>query len=203
MRVLAVSHSCVTDVNQQLYVSLRRLPGVHVELVVPEVWKSDYSGALQRPSLLPELGIPVHHLPVSVPGHVSLHFYRRGLAKAILAAAPDIVFADEEPWSLPLAQLAPICARLGVPLVCYTKQNIWKRYPAPFSWIEQRTYRRAAAIIALSEEVQAVLRAKGFRGPCPILAHGCDLALFHPQPSEAGRAALGLHGTVIGYMAGW
>jgi glycosyltransferase involved in cell wall biosynthesis len=200
MKVLAISHSCAADVNQQLYVSLRRLPRMEVELVVPAHWRDGYSRRAQPPRLLPGVDFPVHALPVTAPGQTSLHFYRSGLAQTIRAAQADIVFADEEPWSLALAQVSHVCRRLQIPFVCYTKQNIYKRLPLPFGWIEQRTYANAAAIIALSEEVRSVLRRKRFHGQCPLLAHGCDLSLFYERDSKDLRRSLGLRGTVIGYM---
>lgn len=200
MKLLAVSHSCVTDVNQQLYVALNRLPGVRAELVVPAQWKSGLDQHLRAPQRLEGSQVPLHPLPVSMPGNTSLFFFRRGLAGLFHTVRPDLVFLDEEPWSLSAAQMARLCRRYKIPLVVYTKQNILKRYPPPFRWIERRTYETAAAILALSEEVRDVLRNKGYSGPCPLLPHGCDLSLFFPAASDEKRAQLGLEGLVIGYM---
>ncbi len=218
MKVVAVSHSCVTDVNQQLYVAMQTLPDVEVELIVPIEWKSEYTGEMMTPRLLPDVRFPVHFLPVGVPGHISLYYFKqllstdqaskislhagncRSVKEILRNTRPDIVFVDEEPWSLSAAQVAGTCRHLKIPYVCYTKQNIFKRYPLPFRLLERRIYRSAAAIIALSEEVREVLRCKGFQGNCPLLAHACDLALFKPSDSTDLRARLGLHGLVIGYM---
>lgn len=200
MKILAVSHSCVTDVNQALYVALNQISGVQVELVVPANWKSEYTGQSMTPQFLPGVTFPIHALPAAVPGHNSLHFYRSGLARVVQNAKADVVFIDEEPWSLAALQAGVICRRFKTPFVCYTKQNILKKYPLPFSWIEQTTYQTAAAIVALSEEVASVLGSKGFGGECPLLAHACDLSLFHAGRSEALRTKLGLDGFVIGFM---
>ena len=200
MKVLAVSHSCVTDVNQQLYVALSRLPNVKICLVVPAKWKSEYSQDYLVPGRLDGVDFPIHAVPAAVPGHNSLHFYSPRLFAVVGEYAPDVVFLDEEPWSLAAGQVAGICRWLRVPLVCYTKQNLWKRYPAPFRWIEQNTYRHSSAIAALSEEVRQVLRQKGFPGCSPLLPHGCDLELFFESRSCERRETLGLHGVVIGAM---
>lgn len=198
MKILAISHSCVADVNQQLYVALARA-GASVDLVVPARWNDAYSRGL-TPKLLPDAPFSLHALPVWKPGHLMLHFYRAGLGELLKRTQPDLVFLDEEPGSLVAAQVGALCKRRGAAFVAYTKQNIRKNYPPPFSLIEKSTYRRARAILALSPEVRDVLRAKGFSGPCPLLAHGCDLSLFHAAPNAELRSDLGLNSPTIGYL---
>ncbi len=198
MKLLAVSHSCVADVNQQLYVALAR-EGVRVELLVPARWKDTYNSH-RASQQLPAVNFPIHTLPVWKPGHTMLHFYRSGIGKIVRSLRPDMVFIDEEPGSLATAQIGAICTASGVPWTCYTKQNILKKYPPPFSLIERFTYRRARCIVALSPEVSDVLTLKGFTGDCPILAHACDLSLFNNVPHPELRAELGLNAPTIGYM---
>ncbi len=200
MKLLAVSHSCVTDVNQQLYLSLSRLSNVSVELMIPANWKSEYAKDIHGPKMLPDLPFPVHKIEVGNPGNNNLYYYKRGLGSVIKNGKPDICFMDEEPWSIAMMQAVYACRKYRIPLVSYTKQNILKTYPPPFRQIELAAYHNSRAILALSEEVVDVLRKKGYRGAAPILAHGCDLRLFSPQDSSELRKQLGLSGVVIGYM---
>jgi glycosyltransferase involved in cell wall biosynthesis len=113
---------------------------------------------------------------------------------------PDVVFVDEEPWSLSMAQAVWICRRARLPVVAYTKQNILKALPLPFRLIERQTYAVVGSIAVISEEVGEILRQKGYTGRCPMLVHGCDLSLFQPADSARKRAELGLQGVVIGFM---
>lgn len=198
MKVLAISHSCVVDVNQELYVALARA-GARVELVVPARWNDAYARN-KKPQLLTSITFPVHQLSVWKPGQLMLHFYRSGLSRIVKNFQPDIIFLDEEPGSLVAAQISALCVRRKIPFSLYTKQNIRKNYPPPFGFIEKLTYRCARAILALSPEVEQVLRAKGFRGGIQQLAHGCDLSLFHTQKNLELRAKLGLHALTIGYL---
>lgn len=199
MKLLAISHSCVADVNQELYVALAR-QGVDVELIVPAQWSDAYAGQ-RAASVLPSVQFPVHQLPVLKPGNNMLHVYRSGLGGVLRRARPDIVLIDEEPGSAVLAQISAQCSLQRIPWVCYTKQNILKQYPPPFSTIEKRTYRQSKTVIALSEEVADVLRAKGYTGPTPLLAHACDLSLFRTEPNTELRAELGLGAEpVLGYL---
>ena len=201
MKILALSHSCVSDVNQQLFVALSRLPDVRVELIVPANWVSDITGLPQKPRLLPNVAFPVHALPVAMPGHVSLHFYPRLPLKRLRQFAPDIVLSSQEPWSLSHAQAGRLARRLGVPVTFQTNQNIEKRYLPPFRQMERRAYREAALAMAYSEEARQVLLRKGLRVPSAVVPYGTDLTQFRPGRAEPLRRELGLNGSVVvGYL---
>jgi len=87
------------------------------------------------------------------------------------------------------------------PLVFQTNQNIRKKYPPPFSWIEQLSYRTCAAALAFSEEARQVMLAKGLKRPSQVVPYGTDLGLFHPHEESLLRETLGLgKRVVLGYM---
>jgi len=201
MRVLAISHSCVIDVNQELFVEMAALPGVDLELVIPANWKSEYSGAPIAPRILDRVRFPVRQLPVWFPGHVSLHCYKRLPAAMFRAFKPDVLLCSEEPWSLSCFQAVRLANQLGCPLVFQTNQNILKRYPQPFAWIEQSSYRSAAHALAYSEGARQVMLQKGLQAPSSVAPYGTDLALFYPAASESTRQRLNLEGALVaGYM---
>ncbi|MDB5297140.1 MAG: glycosyl transferase group 1 [Phycisphaerales bacterium] len=201
MRVLVVSHSCIVALNRRLFEAVAGLGDTEVELVVPATWRDEYTGSVRAADPADGSAVEINFVPVRLPGRGSFYHYAADLAALVRRAAPDVVFLDEEPWSLVSGQVARACRRAGVPLVCYTKQNLNKRYPPPFRWVEQSTYRAAAGIAALTEAAQDVLRQKGFAGPCPILPHGYDTTVFHPGPAnDPLRRQLGLRGTVVGYL---
>lgn len=201
MRVLAISHSCVIDVNQELFVEMAALPDVELELVVPAVWKSEYSGESIVPRLLDRVDFPVHLLPVWAPGHVSLHCYRRLPAARFRKFQPDVILCSEEPWSLSGFQAVRLSQSLKCPYVFQTNQNICKRYPPPFAWIEQLAYRSAAHALAYSEGARQVMIQKGLKRPSSVVPYGIDLSLFYPDESTDLRRSLKLGASlVIGYM---
>jgi glycosyltransferase involved in cell wall biosynthesis len=84
---------------------------------------------------------------------------------------------------------------LAVPLVFATFQNIAKRYPPPFNWIERRVLGRADAVIAFGRTVRDVLDT---RRPKPaqirVIPPGVDTARFAPD-----RAA----GLRVRHSLGW
>lgn len=201
MRILAISHTCFTDVAQQLFVALRHRQQDDVELIVPETWTSDYDGKPLPQRLLPSVDFPVHFLPVAVPGHVWLHFYKRLPLERFRRFRPDIILSSQEPWSLSNLQAIWLSRRLGVPFVFQTNQNILKHYPPPFSWNEGLSFRTVKVALAYSEEARQVMIRKGLRRPSAVVPYGTDLSLFQPRPEGPLREELGLrHKLVIGYM---
>ncbi len=199
MKIFAVSHACVTDVNQQLYVELNRIGNNNVTLCVPQNWRSEYSNDVVVPGKLSNVDFPVLTLPVGLPGNINLHFYRRSARHCLHTTRPDVMFIDEEPWSIATAQWLRLCRREGIPAVVYTMQNIYKKYPFPFNLLEQGCYSTSQSIPVLNNEARDVLKRKGFNGDTPYLPLGCDLSLFHPD--RTNRASIpDLNGVVLGYM---
>lgn len=201
MRIVVISHSCVVDVNQHVYVALNNLPDTEVALLIPENWKSEYTGEPMEPRLLPEVTFPVWKRPVWRPGHVSLHCYKSLPTTEMRAFKPDAILASQEPWSLSGLQALHLSRTLGVPYVFQTNQNILKRNPPPFSWIEQASYRQASVALAYSEEAKDVMVQKGLRIPSRVVPYATDVRLFSQQDSTVLRRQLGLEGAVvIGYL---
>ena len=90
------------------------------------------------------------------------------------------------------AQVAA-AASLRVPLVFATFQNIEKRYPPPFSWIERTAMRRADGMIAFGHTAREVLDARGWQQPTRTIPPGVDVDEFRPDAERRAlvREALG------------
>jgi len=198
LRIAAISHSCVIDVNQQLYVELAGRPDVKLLLIAPDQWDSSLRGDTAF-SCLPELKDLAHPLPTAFPGHIHLHWYR-GLGPVLQEFEPDVLYVDEEPYSLVTTQALGRQRRLGCKLVFYTKQNLFKRYFPPFSFMQKRALDCADHAMVVSDEAAEVLRAKGYTGTMTELPHGIDPQLVAPHDSEPLRARLGIKAPIIGYV---
>jgi len=200
-RVAAVSHSCVVSMNQQLYVELTRYDDVELKLVTPCHWWASLSGRITT-SVLPELDDAMVTLPVWLPGQIHLHWYRCRLHRTLKDFAPDILYVDEEPYSVAGAQGAYLAKRLGCKFIVSTKENLVRNYPLPLQWTYKWVLGQADHILAISEEGKAVVRRQGYQGPVTVLAHGIDPEAFCPAPEAARRQRkrLGLAGPVVGYV---
>jgi glycosyltransferase involved in cell wall biosynthesis len=104
---------------------------------------------------------------------------------------------DEEPYNLATFLAFQHALRVGARPIFFTWQNLLRRYPPPFNWIERWVLRRARYALLGNCDAGRVLAAKGYRGPSRIVPQfGVDPLLFSPasQP-EADRRA-----RTIGYV---
>ncbi|MDX1933053.1 MAG: glycosyltransferase [Capsulimonadales bacterium] len=204
MRVLVVSHSCVVDVNQQVFVALTQRQGIDVGLLIPSHWKSDITGAPVEPRFLPEIAthaVPVMTAPVLAPGHITFHCYKYLPMTAIRDFRPDLIFSTQEPWSLSNLQALHLASRLGLPFLFQTNQNLNKTYAPPFSWFERLSYRRASMALAYSEEARQVMIRKGLTVPSEVVPYATDTRRFLPRETTERRRTLGIaDATVVGYL---
>jgi len=123
----------------------------------------------------------------------------RPLWRALRSGPFDLIDANQEPCSLAAFEI--LClrwfARSPAPLVLYSAQNIFKRYPQPIRWMESRALRAASGVHVCNADACDVLRRKGFTGTIEVLPLGVDVARFHPGPppdTEAGALHIGYVG---------
>ena len=201
VKVAAISHSCVVDVNQRLYVELTRCDDVDLRVITPQRWWASISGPITT-QVLPELQDTMATLPVRLPGQIHLHWYNQQLRHTLAAFAPDILFVDEEPYSVAAIQGAHLAKRLGSKFIVTTKENLVRRYPPPLGWTYRWVLKQADHILVVSQECEQVLRHKGYEGGVTVLPHGIDPQTFYPDRAagQQQRERLGLTGPVIGYV---
>lgn len=180
-KILVLSHAGVLEVNRAVFQELAALDA-DVSMVVPRSWKGDLIRSLHFQAGASDRALRVIPLPVAFSGKGSLFFYRSSLRRALDGWEPELVFLDEEPWSLAALQTYLEFPRAKVSF--FTKENLDKTIPWPFSSLEQWVYRRAAGAFVVSDEVEQVLRAKGFRGGVQQLHHSYDPELFKARPEH-------------------
>jgi glycosyltransferase involved in cell wall biosynthesis len=197
MRILMISKACLVGTYQRKLEELARCPGVELTVVVPPSWR-DARGELR----LERAHVTGYELVVErivFNGQHHLHFYP-GLARRVTRLRPEVIHADEEPYSLVTFQALQLAGRAGARGVFFSWQNICKNYPPPFSWIERTNLGRADYCIAGNQAAAAVWRAKGFRGPIAVVPQfGVDPELFSPPPPRGPGSRPPGRGLVIGY----
>lgn len=202
MRLLVVSHACVTPINQQLYASVEEETGWDITLVVPDAWRDGYGQTLS-PDRWPSFGGQIQAMPVWRSGNVPLHVYRDPFVGLLKDVAPHAVYVHNEPYAASTAQVyAANRVASRVPFGFYSAQNIAKRYPPPFRWTERAVLGESAFAFPVSTTVASVLQRKGFEGEAPVLPLSLDPELYRPTPAAEVRADLGvLTGQLlIGYL---
>jgi glycosyltransferase involved in cell wall biosynthesis len=113
----------------------------------------------------------------------------------------DLIDMHEEPFGLAVGEvllLRWLRAR-GTPYLVCSAQNIDKRYPIPFRWLERWSLRGAAGAYTCNSEAGEILRRKGLTGELELLPLGVDVERFRPidRPAPSGRLRVGFVGRLI------
>lgn len=198
MHVVMVSKAIVNGAYQRKLEEMAQLPGIQLTVLVPPYWR-DSRGItpLQRAYTR---GYRLIETPMACNGHFHLHYYPE-LERWLRTLQPDLLHMDEEPLNAATFHGVWLASHMGIPTCFYTWQNLYRRYPPPFSWMERYTFRHAAHALAGNQEAIAVLRAKGYRGPVSLVPQfGVDPSFFTPRPPDP-PAATG-RAMTIGYAGG-
>ncbi|MFQ5885701.1 MAG: glycosyltransferase family 4 protein [Anaerolineae bacterium] len=193
MRVLMISKACVVGAYQRKIEELAKFEDVELTLIVPPYW-------LEKGRKIPlervhTSGYELLVEPMALNGHFHLHFYP-GLRNQAQRFKPDIMHIDEEPYNLATFQAIRLSKKAGARALFFTWQNLLRRYPPPFSWMERYNLENAAYAIAGNQEGKEVLRAKGFRGRVAVIPQfGVDPEIYKPHAHQKREA-----GFCIGYI---
>ncbi|HSN75600.1 MAG TPA: glycosyltransferase [Anaerolineae bacterium] len=195
-----LSKAVVVAAYQRKLEELARLPGVELVVFSPPAWR-DSRGETGLESTY-TAGYDLVTTPIALNGHFHTHFYPR-LGQALAAAQPDLIHVDEEPYNLATWQALRWAARHGRPALFFTWQNLLRRYPPPFDWIERYNYRHSAHAIAGNQEARQVLLAKGYRNPVTIIPQfGIDPQLFDRAAQPPLVPPSPQHRLTVGYAGG-
>ena len=194
MRVLRISHSAVVDAWRERERSLRRL-GVEVDLISARRW--DEGGS--EVDLVPRPGEPVTGAR-TWGRHPALFIYDPRPLWRALGRRWDVVDIHEEPFSLAAAEVLLLrrLRRQGASYTLYSAQNLDKRYPVPFRWLERWALRHAAGLSVCNEEAGRIAVRKGLPVLPTTIPLGIDTSQFRPR--EDRRAPAGADHLVVGYV---
>jgi len=198
LRVAVISHSCVVDLNQRPYAELLDCADISLRLFSPQRWWAPVGGEVQF-SALPEIADCAEALSVWLPGQIHLHWYTSELAQKLDKFRPDILFVDEEPYSLAAAQAVRLVSSRGYKLVIFSKENIRRRLLLPFEWIYQKVLSGSDHILVISQPCAEVLDARGYQGPASVLPHGVDPTVFTPHLGLPRPREFPQSGATVGY----
>ena len=197
MRVLMISKACVVGAYQRKIEELAKFEDIELALIVPPYWlEKGRKIPLER---LHTSGYELLVVPMALNGHFHLHFYP-GLRKQVERFQPEIIHIDEEPYNLATFQAIRLAKKVGARALFFTWQNLLRRYPPPFSWMERYNLKNAAYAIAGNQEGKEVLQTKGFRGRVAVIPQfGVDPEIYKPRAQERreGVFCLGYIGRLV------
>lgn len=193
VKILMVSKSPLNGLYQKTLEALARLPEVDLLAVVPPYWSEKRAGVVRLERRYTE-GYQLVAEPMILNGHHHLHFYP-GLWTRARRFRPDILHIEEEPYNVVTLHTALIGRTVGAKVVFASWQNLYRRYPPPFSLFERLNYFIAAAGIAGSQDAADLLRRKGYPRHLEVIPQlGVDPDVFHPLETVPPREL-----PIIGY----
>jgi phosphatidyl-myo-inositol dimannoside synthase len=201
-RLLTIGHSYVVGLNRRLADELAATGDWDVTAVAPVRFRGDFGW--HDASALPNERCTLVPVPVHFSRRVHVMLYGRQLSSLLRDERWDLVHCWEEPYIAAAAQIAAATPP-AVPLVFATFQNIDKRYPVPFRWIERFALQRADAMIAYGRTIRDVLVTRGFPSDrIEVIPPGVDCERFAPDAAarDAIRARFGWHDDVpvVGFL---
>jgi len=201
LRVLSIWHGAVRLLNRERYDALAASDDLDLTVLAPKRWSAGLPSPLE---IEPGAGGDRYRLIAATAWfrcHAAFHIYPR-LFNILSQSRPDLIDLYEEPYTT-IAwlvlwwrnQFSPGCR-----VVFTACQNIAKRYPPPFRWMERYVLESADGAMALNREAVEVFRAKGYDGPFEVVPTGIDPLLLGRVESSQLRSALGLKGPTVGYL---
>ncbi|GAA3664709.1 glycosyltransferase [Microbacterium marinilacus] len=191
MRVLRVAHHAVVDAWRERERALRAR-GHDVRLLSARRWNEGGRDLSLHPG--PDGFVEGVR---TVGRHPNAFLYDPRPLWRALGEPVDVIDLHEEPVSLATAEILLLrwLRRNRAPYVLYSAQNIDKRYPFPFRWLERRALRGAAGVSVCNREAGEILARKGLRTAAPVIPLGVDLEAFRPDTRVSPRRR-----PLIGYV---
>jgi glycosyltransferase involved in cell wall biosynthesis len=184
VNIVMVSKALVVGEYQRKLEAMAAYDDVNLVCVVPHGWKTE--GGELKLEANHTRGYRLAVQPIRFNGNFHL-FHFPTLGRLFRALKPDLVHVDEEPYNLATLLAVREARAVGAKTIFFTWQNLPRRYPPPFSLMEQWTYRSVDAAIAGTEEAAGVLTEKGYQGRVDVIPQfGVDAERFTPGESADG-----------------
>ncbi|MBI5303377.1 MAG: glycosyltransferase family 4 protein [Chloroflexi bacterium] len=181
MRVVMVSKALVVGQYQTKAEEIAKHPDIELVVVVPPAWR-DERGILPLERVHTR-GYDLSVAPIRFNGQFHLHYYPT-LPTLLEQIKPDLVHIDEEPYNLATFFALRAAQRVRAKSLFFTWQNLARRYPPPFAWMEAYVLRHSDYALAGNAESVDVLRAKGYHGKASVIPQfGVDQTSFSPRPT--------------------
>src|SRR5215207_3935391 len=191
-----VSKALVVGEYQRKLEAMAAHNDVDLVCVVPPSWKSRGGDLHLEAGHIQGYRLAVQ--PIRFNG--SFHFFHfPTLGRLLRALRPDLVHIDEEPYNLATYLALRDAQAVKAKSLFFSWQNLVRRYPPPFSVIEQQVYSGADCAIAGTQDAAEVLRTKGFRKRIEVIPQfGVNTERFRPQAPPPGPPwVIGFLGRIV------
>jgi len=201
MKILAISHAYIEPFTRVGLIEKGISPGMEITVALPDFTARKNEEGYNQ--LISE-GYDVRLLPAIFSFHQSVTFYMPAAFTLTKTLQPDIIFINNEPWSMTAIEIAAgiKLLRRKPKLIIYTCENQIRTYPFPFSTGERFVLKNADMIATITrKEGREVLNKKGYKGPIVELPLSVDTTIFRKHLSPGIRRSIVTADTfVVGYV---
>jgi glycosyltransferase involved in cell wall biosynthesis len=205
MKILSISHSCVVSEYQKRMSEIAKYSDVELTLLVPKYWYQFN----ERVNLEKDRD---DHYRIISRQPVTWGFWKNGLRNVthiytgingiLSSSKPDIIECWEEPFSAVTAHTTFWAKRIipKAKFIIFSAQNVFKKYPFPFSRFEKYTFKNADYAFLMNGEVAEIIRKKGYCKKFTILPLGVDTDIFCKKEVSFLKKEIRLRDFVIGFI---
>ncbi len=178
MRILMLSKACLVGAYQTKLEEIAKFQDVELTVIVPPSWNDPAAPiALERNHTE---GYRFLVDSIRFNGQYHLYYYP-DLKRRLAEIRPDIVHIDEEPYNLATWLAMRQARAAGAKCLFFSWQNLSRRYPIPFNWLEQQVLAQADYALMGNLEAVQVWCEKGYNGRYQVIPQfGVDPTLFCP-----------------------
>lgn len=190
MKVLMLSKACIVGAYQKKLEELAAIEGIELTVVVPPSWADP-----RAPTRLEKVHTKGYELIVSdiaFNGNYHLHYYPK-LKAIVRRVQPDVFHIDEEPYNLATFLAMRLARSVKAKTLVFSWQNLYKRYPPPFNWMERYVLNHADALLVGNTEAAKMWERKGYKGPIHLIPQfGVDPSIYYrrERPLRRGRVSV-------------
>jgi len=205
LKVLSISHSCVVAEYQKRMEEVGKYRDVDLTVLVPKRWfqfnkrvdlEKDWDSRYRIVSRQPITW------GLKKGGLQNVTHIHPGIGRLLKGIGPDIIELWEEPFSMVTAHTIFWGKRVtpSAKIIFFSAQNVFKKYPYPFSVFEKYAYKTADQAFLMSRTVSEVLKEKGYGKQFAILPLGVDPETFRKKEVCYLRRRLGIRDFVVGFV---
>jgi len=205
MKIVIIWHNALRSIYRKYIEEIAKQKDVEATLIVPEYWpfepnnvswrdykKENFKKLEFEGEEIPEL--KVLKLKAKFAGK-AIHYYPK-LKNVLNKIKPDVVFVYEEPFVFTTIQVITWKSRYSkktkvVVEDCENLERKFKRFYEP--WLYSYTLRNADGMIAMSSDIEKLLRKKGYKGPVQLIGEPADPLSFKRKGGDEIRKKLGIN----------
>lgn len=204
IQLLSVGHSYVVALNRSLMRELNKSDRVQVTVGAPRFFAGDLRPIDIEPEPV-ESPLQVVDIPCSMTSSIHLFWYQAQALRQLLHLKKwDYGYVWEEPYIFSGYQLGRAFYKNKIPYSLFTNQNIFKKYPWPFSHFEKKTLQNCDSLWGCGPQVLKTFQQKHYSGHSQVVPYFVNtdrFVSFTPEQKKHKRLEWGLKDVkTVGFM---